>query len=245
MLTHRITQLSLAAAVFAAPLALRAQDPPKPKPQEFTADLGFVSTSGNSKVTTLNIGEKLIVRRAKWEHKQQFGAVYGAEDGKQTSNLLFANIRTDYALSKSITAFGYVGYDRNTFAGIARRFEEAAGLAVKIINSDRDQWNAEVGLALNQQLSTTDSTLNFTSLRSGTSYKHFFSKTAYAFQGLEYLPSFKDSQDYRINSETSIVAPLSAHMSMKAGYIIRFDNVPEPAHVKSDRIFTTGLQFNW
>ena len=222
-----------------------AQDPKAPKPQEFQADLGFVNTSGNSRVTTLNLGEKLIVRRGRFEHKQQFGTVYGAEDGKQTSNLLFANVRSDLALNKTFSAFAYVGYDRNTFAGISRRLEEALGLAAKIVNTDRDQWNAELGFAMNQQLSVLDSTLNFASIRSGTSYKHFFSKTAYFSEGVEFLPSLKDSKDYRINSETALVAPLSTHIAMKFGYSVRFDNVPEADHVKTDRIFTSGLQFNW
>jgi putative salt-induced outer membrane protein len=222
-----------------------AQDPPAPKPQELSADIGFVTTSGNTKITTLNIGEKLIVRRGRWEHRQQFGSVYAREDTAQTSNLLFANIRTDFAFNKRLAVFGYVGFDRNQFAGISRRFEEALGLAVKIINTDKDQWNAEAGFGMTQQLSTLDSTNNFASLRTGTTYKHFFSKTAYFSQAVEYLPNLEETVDYRVNSETALVAPLSTHIAMKASYVIRFDNLPEPKSVKSDRIFTAGLQFNW
>ena len=232
------------ASAISAPLAV-AQTPAPPKPQELSADLGFVTTSGNSNITTLNIGEKLIVRRGRFEHRQQFGSVFAEESGKQTSNLLFANVRSDFALNKKLAVFGYVGFDRNQFAGVARRLEEAVGLALKIINTDRDQWNAEAGLGLTQQLSTLDSTRNFASLRTGTSYKHFFSKSAYFFQGVDYLPSLKNSEDYRINSETALVAPLSTHIAMKASYNIRFANLPEPTSVKSDRILTAGLQFNW
>ncbi len=222
-----------------------AQAPAPPKPQELSADLGFVSTSGNSKTTTLNVGEKLIVRRGRFEHRQQFGTVFAEEDGKQTSNLLFANVRSDFAINTKLAVFAYVGFDRNQFAGIARRFEEALGLALKMVNTDRDQWNAEAGLASTQQLSTLDSARNFMSLRTGTSYKHFFSKAAFFQQSVEYLPSLEDSQDYRINSETAFVAPLSTHIAMKATYTVRFDNLPEPKSVKSDRIVTAGLQFNW
>lgn len=225
------------------PLAAHAQD--KPKPREFVADVGFVNTTGNSRVTTLNAGEKLILRRGKFEHKEQAGSVYGAQDGKQTSNLLFANWRTDYSLTKRLAVFGYVGYDRNTFSGIARRFEEAAGLAYKLLDTERDQWSVELGLAMNQQLSTTDSTTNFASVRSGSLYKHFFTKTAYFSEGLEFLPNLQTTDDYRINSESALVAPLSSHIAMKLAYVIRFDNVPEAKHVKTDRILTSGLQFNW
>ena len=110
-------------------------------------------------------------------------------------------MRSDFALNKKRAVFAYVGFDRNQFAGVARRFEETLGLAVKIIHTKRDQWNAEAGLAMTQQLSTLDSTRNFVSLRSGSSYKHFFSKTAFFQQTVEYLPSLEDSDDYRISAQ--------------------------------------------
>lgn len=225
------------------PTLLLAQDPPKPR--EFTSDVGFVNTSGNAKVTTFNLGERLILRSGRFEHKQQLGSVYGAQDGKQTSNLLFLNWRSDLALNKSLALFGYAGFDRNTFAGISRRFEEAVGLAAKLLTRDADAWSLELGLAMNQQTATTGTTLNFASLRSGTSYKHNFSKAAYFLQGLEFLPSFKNSDDYRVNTESALVAPISTHASMKVAYVVRYDNLPELGKLASDRIFTTGVQFNW
>lgn len=40
-----------------------------PPPSEFSADLGFVSVTGNTSVTTLSLGEKWIRRLARWEFK--------------------------------------------------------------------------------------------------------------------------------------------------------------------------------
>lgn len=230
-------------ALLLAPAVVAGQDPPKPR--EFTADLGFVSTTGNAEVTTFNLGEKLILRNGRWEHKQQFGSVYGAQDGKQTTNLLFANWRSDLALNKSLALFGFFGYDRNTFAGISRRFEQALGVAAKLLSRDTDSWTFEAGLAMNQQRSVDGTTLNFSSMRSGTAYRHNFSKASYFQQTVEYLPSFKVSEDYRVNTESAFVAPINSHASMKVGYVVRFDNLPEPGRRSSDRIFTTGLQLNW
>lgn len=60
-------------AVFAAP-SLGAQAVPtvqqaearKDKPKLFTADLGFVKTSGNTDLTTLNVNEKIAFERMGW-----------------------------------------------------------------------------------------------------------------------------------------------------------------------------------
>lgn len=234
---------AVAVVAVALPSLLLAQDPPKPR--EFSADVGFVSTTGNTEISALNLGEKLILRAGSWEHRQQFGSVYASQDGKQTSNLLFTNWRSDWSFRPGLALFGYAGFDRNEFAGISRRFEEALGLAAKLLTRDSDQWTLELGLGLNQQRGTDGTTLNFSSVRSATMYKHLFTKTAYFQQGVEFLPSLKVSEDYRVNSETALVAPLSSHIAMKLAYVVRFDNLPEVGRRKSDRILTSGLQFNW
>lgn len=231
-------------ALFALPTrSALGQDPPKPR--EFSADVGYVSTSGNTEVSTLNLGERLILRAGRWEHRHQFGSVYGSQDGEQTSNLLFTNWRSDWKFHPRLSLFGYAGFDRNAFAGISRRFEEALGLSAKLLALANDQWSLEAGFAMNQQRATDGSSIDFASVRSASTYKHLFTKTAYFQQSVEFLPSLDVSEDYRMNSETALVAPLSSHIAMKVGYVVRFDNLPETGRGKHDRILSSGLQFNW
>ena len=47
-----------------------------------------------------------------------------------------------------------------------------------------------------------------------------------------------------MNAEAALVAPFSRHLSLKLGYVVRFDNFPEPK-VKTDRFLTSGLQVNF
>jgi putative salt-induced outer membrane protein len=236
---------SLFLLVLAAPVVSTGAQEKKPRPREFSADVGFVNTAGNSEVTTFNLGEHLVLRGGRWTHTQQVGSVYARQDGEQTSDLLYGNWRSDYALDKWLAIFAFAGYDRNTFAGISRRFEESLGLSVKLLATNANLWVFEGGVGSTQQRSETDSSRSFASAHSAMTFKHLFTRTAYVFQGLEYLPSLEVANDYRLSSETSIVAPLSAHIAMKIGYTVRYDNVPEPDKRPSDRILTSGLQFNW
>ncbi len=103
----------------------------------------------------------------------------------------------------------------------------------------------ELGLGATQQRGTDSSSVNFTSLRSATLYKHRFPKTAYFLQGVEFLPNLESADDSRVDTERALVAPISAHIAMKVAYVVRFDNLPETGRLKSDRILTSGLQFNW
>lgn len=237
--------IPLLSAPIVRPVNAQAKAPP---PSEFNTDLGFVSVSGNTSVTTLSLGEKWIRRIARWEFRQELGAVYGRTDGTETSNLWKASVRGDYGLGAHLALYARTAFDRNKFAGVKSRFAEGLGLVAKVAATDIDQLNVEGGFELTQQDNLDGTSDSFASLRGATSWKHMFTSNAYFFQGIEVLPNLDDGEDYRINSETTIVAPLSSHVAMKASYQVRFDNLPslnaagtEPLR-KSDRILSTGIQ---
>lgn len=222
-----------------------------PPPSEFSADLGFVSVTGNTSVTTLSLGEKWIRRLSRWEFKQDLAAIYGKTDGAETSNLWRTSVRGDYGFGSNLALYARTAFDRNKFAGVKSRFAEGLGLVMKLQATDINQLNVEGGFELTQQDNLDGTSDSFSSLRAASTWKRMFSATAYFFQGVEFLPNLDDSDDYRINSETTIVAPLSSHVAMKASYQVRFDNLPSlnaggtaPLR-KSDRILSTGIQLTF
>jgi putative salt-induced outer membrane protein len=66
---------------------------------------------------------------------------------------------------------------------------------------------------------------------------------------LELIPNFETSEDFRLNSETAFVAPISANIGLKLGYVVQFDNLPglDPdgppgTHLQTtDRFLTAGI----
>jgi putative salt-induced outer membrane protein len=237
-----------AALITAAPILAQDKAPP---PSEFNTDLGFVSVSGNKSVTTLSLGEKWIRRIERWEFRQELGAVYGKTDGEETSNLWRASLRSDYGLGSNFALYARTAFDRNKFAGVKSRFAEGLGAVVRLIATDVNQLNVEGGFELTQQDNIDGTSDSFASLRAASSWKRVFSANAYFFQGIEVLPNLDESEDYRINSETTVVAPLSSHVAMKASYQVQFDNLPSlnaagtaPLR-KSDRILSTGIQITF
>ena len=246
--TTKLLPIILAAVTTSTLANAQAKAPP---PSEFNTDLGFVSVAGNTSVTTLSLGEKWIRRLARWEFKQDLGAVYGKTEGEETSNLWKASVRGDYGLGANLAIYARTAFDRNKFAGVKSRFAEGLGLVAKLAATDINQFNVEGGFELTQQDNLDGTSDSFSSLRAASTWKRMFSATAYFFQGIEFLPNLDDSDDYRINSETTIVAPLSSHVAMKASYQVRFDNLPSLNAAgaaplkKSDRILSTGIQLTF
>jgi putative salt-induced outer membrane protein len=247
-------QRSLSCALLCSGLAagfLSAQDK-KEKAVNFTGDIGFVNTAGNSSVTSLNVGDKLTAKSGKALFTQLLAVVYGKNEGVESANSIGLRGRVDYPLTGKLSAYGFVGFERNKFAGIAHRFDEGVGLAYAAWRDAENSLDLEAGLGLAEQslyLASTSgptSSDNFMSGRGALNFKHLFSKVTYFQQSLEYLPSFKHSSEYRINSESALVAPISSHLGLKVGYLVKYNNAPPSAGLeKTDRLFTTGLQVSY
>lgn len=233
-------QLIAGAALLAVAAAAGAQTA-KPT-TSFTGDLGYVSATGNTRLSTLNIGDKIVHTDGLWTYTQTAAYVNGETKGVETANQLLIAGRVDYAFQPRLSLFGGASYERNPFAGFKRRTNELLGLRWKAVVEPNDSLNLDAGGALTQQTDVNDSTENYPAGRLAASYKHNFSKAAYFQQLVEYLPDLKTSGAYRVNTESSLVAPISAHIGIKVSYAIQYNSRPPATFGTTDRLLTTGVQ---
>jgi len=243
--------LTLFAAALLVSGAAAAQEPAAPaapaeaghaRETKLTLDLGFVNASGNTRVTTLSLAEQLAVKAARWEFREVGSVVYGRTGDSTTAEQLKLDTRVELRLVAVLFFFLGGTYERNRFAGIARRFEEYGGFAVKIIDRPADLLTLEAGSSLNQDQTTANHSDNFAALKAGLLYRHNFTKAAYFQQTVETIPSLENSNDLRVNSETALVAPLAGRVAIKLGYVVKYDKRPEPGFQTSDRVLTTAVQ---
>lgn len=248
--------LLLAAAPFGVRPAMAQDDAPK---SQFTGNIGYVSTGGNTSVSTLNIGDRFVIQTPDKGvvFTQTLNLVYGKADGEKNAENYRAGLRLDYSLGGSVYLFALTGWDRNVFGGIARRFEETVGVAYRAVELPSDELTLEFGLSLFQQRNVVSSNGfddNYAAGRAGVAYRHTFNKTTFVSQDLEFIPNFETGSDWRLNSETAIVAPISTSIGLKVGYVVRYDNLPgllPPPNTalarleKTDRFFTAGLTISF
>lgn len=235
----------LSGAALAAPLAAPlAQDAPGPI-TKFTADFGYVQTSGNTDVKTMNAGERLSWASGRWTVSQGFALVYGQQADSVTTNNLRASLRTDYKIDRVFALFIGAAFDRDKFAGIEKRFEEIIGVQAIVRATARDTIRLEGGGSMTQQIPVNGLQQNFPSARGAASWRRVFSAASYFQQNLEVIPNLQTPEDWRVNTESSLVAPLSALIGVKVSYVIRYDNLPEPGFATTDRLFTTGVQLTF
>jgi putative salt-induced outer membrane protein len=250
ILSSKLAAASLLAGALVASAATAQTTPPadsaktkadsaKPKGPPFITvhtDLGYVNTSGNTEVQTLNFTDQVVMNTSPVNKiTQQFSVVYGTNQNKVQTSLWGAGVKDEYSFTKNIGLYGLFNWDRNTFAGIDYRYEEGAGVAFIPINSPRNRLEFDLGFSYFEVHSTfpdslgmpRDSSDNYAAIRTAVVYRHTFIK------------------DYRVNSQTDVVAPLSKHIAVKLGYTIRYANLPPPGFKTTDRLFTSDLQFTF
>jgi putative salt-induced outer membrane protein YdiY len=160
--------------------------------------------------------------------------------------LVAAPLRGDRSVGEVASLFVLSAWDRNTFAGIDSRLEESLGLALKAITSERRTLTFEVGGGAVQQWNGNNGGYEtFPSARASSTYRQHFTSTAYIQQAIEVLPNLQASRDLRINTESSLVAPISSNIGLKMSYVIRYDGLPQPGFKTTDGILTTGLQITY
>lgn len=212
----------------------------------FHGDLGYVATSGNTQVSTANLADALTLRTSPVNKiDQTFGVVYGQNKNIVQTNIWTAALRDEYSFTKQIGVYALSSFARNTFAGVDYDFEEGGGIAITPIMPKKHQLEIDAGLTYVEQKLRPDSTDDHAAARGAVMYKYSFTKDAYVQQIVEGLPDLHNEKDFRINSETDLIAPLSRHLALKLGYLIHYANLPPPGFKTTDRIFSSDLQVSF
>ena len=229
----------------ARPAPSVAADEAPEKPLKITGDLGFVSTDGNSDVQTLTSTDKVEYKTGQWLFTQDGGAVWGTDHGVENAGRYLLGLRGDYTLTERVGIYALGTWRRNTFAGVARQFNEGVGVVYHALIPQPQQLDLEVGTGLSQRRSTLGENEDFTTGRLAGLYRYYFKEKAWVEGGAEYLANFKNSDDYEWNARSAIVAPLGGFFALKVGYTYVYRNAPPIGFRKWDSTFSTGIQMTY
>jgi putative salt-induced outer membrane protein len=217
---------------------------PKDSVKAFTAvvNLGFLNASGNTSVTTLTAGDEITIHHHTWTYKQVLAYVYGKNDSVETANQLAIGLRAERAFGPRWGIYLGARYYRDPFAGIDQRFGEQLGALYHAIIAPKDMLDLEAGLGYTQERSTAGVENDFPDGRFAATYRHSWTKKTYFQESAEILPDLSDSRNYRVNSLTELLAPLSSSISMRFAYAVAYNNQPAKTFKASDRTLTAGVQ---
>ena len=227
------------------PFAFAAVIAPAAMAQTVSADFGLVNASGNTRLATINVGDKIVLKARSWTITQQGAYIYGKTNGVSSANLLKAALRADKMFIERVGFFLGSAFERNRFGGFTSHTDQIAGISALAFAQARDTLRLDGGGVHTNEKRVDGETKSFPAARAGMAYKHSFGGTSSFQQTGEYVPNLEETEQYRVNTESILTAKLSTHLGVKLAYLLRYDSRPATGFGKSDRILTTGLQVTY
>ena len=211
------------------------------------AELSYVSTGGNTEVTSLSAKNKLTYRFTdKLKGSWDLSALYGETEDVKTAERYATEFRLDYDLTDRLYIAGIGGWLQDEFAGIDQRLYLGPALGYKILTGPKHLLSAEAGIDYVTEEYTNDEDADYMRGRAFGSYEFLLTEKSKFNQTLELLYDFDDSDNYNANSVTALITSLSDTFSIKTSYEIHYDNEPVPDSLEeTDTILSVALIVNF
>jgi len=194
------------------------------------AELGYVSTAGNTETSTLKARSDLRYEKESWRNLLHADALNTSEDDTRSAEKYFLSNKLDYKFSDRTYVFGFTSYEHDSFSGFKYQATAAAGIGYRLLQADTMTWDVEAGpgyrISKVDDDNTEDRDQRETILRLSTKYSWKLSDNA-TFEQEASVESGADNTVTR--SITSLKTNIIGQLAMKLSYTLK-----SSSHVPSD-----------
>ncbi|MCC6543012.1 MAG: DUF481 domain-containing protein [Nitrospirae bacterium] len=222
-----------------------AAETTEPKRITDEAQLSYVDSQGNTRLSSL-----LIVNTLKYTPVDYLIATWNIEalkassEGESTAERYTTLLRLDYLIRSRMYSFADVSWLQDEFAKIDHRYYFGAGIGYKILAGPKHMLNTEAGINYTMDTYTNHTDSDYMGGRIFGKYTYNITPTNKFEQAVEYLHDFDNSENFNVNSDTSLSAALNSMLSLKTSYKVKYDNEPVGGAKYTDRVLALSLVVN-
>lgn len=114
------------------------------------AELGVLTTHGNTNTKNITAKLKVVNNRDRWRHTFRTEALNSSDQGSTTAERYFVSGKSDYKLTTKSYAFGLLTYENDRFSGYDHRTTETLGYGRNLIQKEVLSLDLEGGLGARQ-----------------------------------------------------------------------------------------------
>jgi hypothetical protein len=224
------------------------------KKWESVATAGVTLSRGNSKNLLATIG---INTKRTWEHDELLAGALGGY-GENTTTTALGTTKNNVTDSY-IKGFGQWNhlFSQQTYAGlrVSGEHDDVADLGYRLIVSPLagyyfiKQTNqflcGEIGPSYVSEKYFYESAQNYIALRIAERGEHKFNSGAKIWEGVEWIPKIEDFQNYLVNAEAGVSAPISKALSLNLVVQDTYKSVPAKGKLKNDLKLIAGASYNF
>lgn len=206
--------------------------------------IGYLQTTGNANTATANGKALFGYKSGKWQDSILIQALKASQEGRLTAENTELNGQADYNLGTNDYLFGNGDYLRDVFSGYERRTSEVLGYGHRLINSNTQQLDLEIGSGRRQTRYTTPGVPDDQEWveRLAGSYLWKFNNTS---NFTENLSVVHGSTNTLIQSATAITANLAGSFALSLSYTVTHQSTVLPGFKKTDGITAISLVYSF
>jgi putative salt-induced outer membrane protein len=255
-MVSRIIQVLVPVSLLAAPLPVLADDAPAPPPPPLVvkAQVGYVSSHGNTDAQTANAKFEVTYNVDAWKHDLQLAGLYGESDNIVSAERLDAQWQSNYNFTNRLYGFGALHYDDDKFSGFEYQETVAAGAGYSIIKLADATLDAQLGVGyrrLRPELIDKDASgdvIARTPLEVETGAVATATlKGMYAFNTstklTEVLATEAGSDNTLLQNDLGLQVNMTKALAITVGYEVRHNSSPPAGLVKTDSLVTFNLAY--
>jgi len=183
-----------------------------------SAELGYVSTSGNTETNTLNAKASMSTERDKWRHKLDITALNTSDNLGTTAEKYTVTGQSDYKLKAPNYLFANINYEKDKFSNFDYQVSETVGFGRRVIDDKTMKLDLEIGPGARQSKVENASTENEATVKAGVKLDWTVSKSS---QFAEELTVEAGEETTITKSITSLTSKVDTDLSMKLTYTFK------------------------
>jgi len=227
---------------------------PEPKKWETTAIAGLTLTRGNSKNFLATMG---INTKRNWtEDELLMGASAGygettttQSDGKKVDTTTDSYVKGYGQWNHLFTPQVYAGLrvtgDHDDVANLAYRLTVSPLAGYYFIKETNAFLATEIGPSYVREKFFDEDTHDYIGLRLGERGEYKFIGGSKIWESIEYIPKIEDFDNYLINAEVGVSAPINKTLSLSLIVQDTYKSVPATGKLKNDFKLIAGLSFTF
>jgi putative salt-induced outer membrane protein YdiY len=238
--------VSLAAPFFVVPLAHADND----KNWEGEAELGVLTSSGNTDETNINSGLILTHEGVTWRNKGDFSTAYSKTDDETTAEEYRAALETNYKFDEKQYWFLRGSYEKDRFTGYEFESTVTTGYGSRLWNSGKRSFlDLSIGAGyrynkLEERSSDGEDTEKETIGRLAGQFNFALSDNALFRQKLSSEIGL-DENNVISQSETAVQANIVGNLSLKAAYRVKHVSDAPAGTEKTDTETSISLLYGF
>lgn len=142
------------------------------------AELGIITTRGNTNTSTSNAKLRVEYRELPWTHQLKLESVRAEDNNQVTADRSEAGFRSKYQFSQRGYYYGSIRHEDDPFSGFDQRTTEILGYGRNMYQGETFLFDLEMGVGARQTERTDNTSSDESILRLATNMKWKISETS-------------------------------------------------------------------